>query len=57
MSELLTADDVAKILKVRVQRVRELTRRGLVPHIRLGRQVRYRPEAIEEWLREIETAA
>lgn len=32
-------------------RVRDLVRQGILPHYRLGRQVRFDPDAIEEFIR------
>jgi excisionase family DNA binding protein len=34
--------------------VREATRAGKIPHLRLGRYVRYRAETVDEWLRDQE---
>ena len=50
MSELLTAEDVAKLLNVPVSWVRESTRSGAMPVVELGRYRRYRREEVEVWL-------
>ena len=47
---LLMAAEVANMLSVPVSWVREHTRLGEIPHIRLGRYVRYRYEAVRAWL-------
>ncbi len=53
---LLTAHEVAQQLRVPVPYVYALSRRGEIPTVRLGeRKVRYRPEAIAQWLEQIET--
>ncbi len=53
MSErLLTASEVAELLAVKESWVREATRNGRLPHLRLGRYRRYERSAIEAWLRE-----
>ena len=53
MSErLLTAAEVAELLAVPVSWVREATRDGRLPHLRLGRYRRYERAAIEAWLAE-----
>ncbi len=52
--ELLTADEVAAMLRVTRAWVYSETRRGAMPHLRLGRYVRYRRDALETWVREIE---
>lgn len=51
---LLTADDVAEMLGVPKSWVYAASRRGELPTVTLGRYRRYRPEAIEEWLRATE---
>lgn len=52
--QLLTASDVAELLAVPERWVREHTRGGLIPHLRLGRYVRYRKDAVVRWLDEQE---
>jgi excisionase family DNA binding protein len=47
---LLTASEVADILAVRESWVREATRAGHLPHLRLGRYIRYEHAAIHAWL-------
>jgi excisionase family DNA binding protein len=47
---LLTADEVAEIIGMRVDYVYALSRRGQIPHLRFGRTLRFRAEAIEAWL-------
>jgi excisionase family DNA binding protein len=51
---LLTARDVAELLGVPVSWVSERSRSGRIPTVTLGRYRRYRREAIEEWVRELE---
>jgi excisionase family DNA binding protein len=51
---LLTAAQVAQLLEVPVSWVYEQSRRGLIPTVTLGRYRRYRLEAIEAWVEEIE---
>jgi excisionase family DNA binding protein len=52
--KLLTADDVADLMRVTRAWVYAETRRNAIPHLRLGRYVRYRREAIEAWMARIE---
>ncbi len=49
---LLTSAEVAEFLAVKESWVREATRDGRLPHLRLGRYRRYRREDIERWLEE-----
>jgi excisionase family DNA binding protein len=52
--QLLTADDVAELMRVTRAWVYAETRRNALPRLRLGRYVRYRRSAIEAWMRTIE---
>lgn len=55
---LLTADDVAAKLGVTKRWVYAETRAGRIPHVRLGpRYVRYREQAIDGWLADLERGA
>lgn len=47
---LLTAAEVGELLQVRSSWVLDAARRNAIPHIRLGRYVRFRRADIEEWL-------
>lgn len=51
---LLTADQVAGLLGVPRSWVYEQSRAGRIPTVTLGRYRRYRREAIEAWLEELE---
>jgi excisionase family DNA binding protein len=51
---LLTAGQVAKLLGVPTSWVYEQSRRGRIPTVTLGRYRRYRAEAIDDWLEELE---
>jgi excisionase family DNA binding protein len=51
---LLTAVEVAELLAVPERWVHEHTRSGLIPHVQLGRYVRYRREAVIAWIDEQE---
>ncbi len=51
---LLKADEVAEALQVPKPRVYELARQQVLPAVRIGRQIRFRQEAIETWLAALE---
>lgn len=51
---LLTAEQVAQLLGVPRTWVYEQSRSGRIPTVTLGRYRRYRREAIEAWVRELE---
>ncbi|MGA9313750.1 MAG: helix-turn-helix domain-containing protein [Solirubrobacteraceae bacterium] len=52
--DLLTADEVAALLRVTPAWVYSETRRHRIPHIRLGRYVRYRRDALIAWMDQLE---
>lgn len=54
MTSLLTAEEVAKRLGMTENWVWAQARKGSIPHVQLGRYRRFREEAIDEWLRELE---
>lgn len=47
---LLRMSDVAEVLDVSVARAYELARSGLIPAVRMGRQVRVEQRQLEEWI-------
>src|SRR5262249_42642324 len=47
---LWTAAELAMRLHIGPARLYELVRQGLVPAVRLGRQVRFDPAAVEAWI-------
>lgn len=52
--DLLTAGEVASLLRMTPGWVYSETRRNRIPHIRLGRYVRYRRSAIDAWMSTLE---
>jgi excisionase family DNA binding protein len=52
--KLLTAGEVADLIRVTRAWVYAETRRNAIPHLRLGRYVRYRRTAIEAWMQTVE---
>ena len=47
---LLTAKEVAAEWQIPLSRVYELTRKGLIPHLKLGaRQLRFDPDLLRDW--------
>ena len=51
---LLTAEEVAELLAVPKGWPLEQARAGTIPHLRLGRYVRFRREAVLAWVAELE---
>jgi excisionase family DNA binding protein len=52
---LLTAQQIADVLGVRESWVREHTRSGEIPHVPLGRYVRYREADVLAWVETLAT--
>lgn len=55
--DLLTAEEVASLLRVTPAWVYAQTRKRQIPHLRLGRYVRYRREALENWIERVESSS
>ena len=49
-SKLLTADEVAERLRVKVARVYELGRIGALPTVRIGRLIRFAEPALDDYI-------
>ena len=47
---LLTAKEVGELLQLNASWVLDAARRNAIPHVRLGRYVRFRRTDIETWL-------
>lgn len=47
---LMTAEEVAEFLRVNRFRVYEMARTGVIPVVRMGRQIRFAPNALHRWI-------
>jgi excisionase family DNA binding protein len=50
LTKLLSVEEVAPILGISVARAYELCRTNIVPHIRLGRQIRINPDQLNAFI-------
>ena len=50
--DVMTADEVAKLLRVDRKTVYEAAQRGELPHRRLGRRLIFERGAVLQWLRQ-----
>jgi excisionase family DNA binding protein len=48
--KLLTAKETAELLRVKPQWVYRMVRRGVLPGVRLGRQLRVDEDALKSWV-------
>jgi len=52
MEEFLTAEELGRLLKVKKSTIYHWTSAGFVPHVKVGRFIRFRVSDIEQWLRQ-----
>jgi excisionase family DNA binding protein len=50
MNRLLTPDEIAELLGVKKSTIYQWTHQGFIPHVKLGRSLRFREAAIEKWV-------
>lgn len=51
---LITAAEAARRLAISERKLWALTASRMIPHVRVGRAVRYRPQALSDWIDENE---
>ena len=51
-NKLLTVEEIAQLLGVPKSWIYDRTRRGAIPHRKLGKYIRFDPETIQKWLEE-----
>ena len=51
---LLTSEQAARSLAISPRKLWSLTAAGEIPHVRIGRAVRYSAESLQEWCRQRE---
>jgi excisionase family DNA binding protein len=52
MKRLYTAQDLAEMLSCTTATIYNQVRLGAIPHIRIGRLIRFDPDEIDRWIRE-----
>lgn len=52
MEEFLTVEELGRLLKVKKGTIYHWTSAGFIPHIKVGRFIRFRVSDIEQWLRQ-----
>ena len=55
MDEYLTADEVANLLKVNKSTIYQWTHIDFIPFVKVGRLVRFKPDAVMKWIDATET--
>jgi len=54
MEKLLTAEDLSKKLKISKATIYRWTHEQYIPHVKMGRAVRFNEKAVAEWLKKQE---
>ena len=52
MDKLLTVQEIAALLGVAESTIYQWTHQGFIPHVKIGRFVRFRQRQIEKWVEE-----
>lgn len=50
MEQLLTIDELSRLLKIKKSTIYHWTSAGFVPHTKVGRFIRFRASDVEKWL-------
>lgn len=50
MEQLLTTGEVTKILQISLSKLEKMVRRREIPHVRLGRQLRFKPSELAHYI-------
>jgi excisionase family DNA binding protein len=50
LQDLLTPEDVARMLKVKLSTVRAYAERGSLPCVRVGNRLRFLPSDVSSWI-------
>ena len=56
MNRLLTPQQIADYLGVKTSTIYQWTHQGFIPHVKLGRFVRFREKTVMEWIGKRENA-
>jgi excisionase family DNA binding protein len=49
MDRLLTVKEASDLLRLNIFSVYEMARNGILPSVRFGRAIRFRPDALDAW--------
>ena len=50
LEDLMTVADLKKLTKLSEYTLREMTRKDQIPHVKIGRNIRYEPAKIRRWI-------
>ncbi len=52
---LLNVQEIADLLGVKKSTIYQWTHQGFIPHVKVGKLVRFKPDAVMKWVNEKET--
>lgn len=52
MEQLLTSKQLSELLQVNLSTVYKWTHMGFIPHVKLGKSIRFNKQDVERWLSE-----
>jgi len=50
MDKLLTPQEIAEVLGVQPSTIYQWTHQGYIPHVKIGKFVRFKEKDVEEWI-------
>jgi len=50
MDKLLTTQEIAEVLGVKPSTIYQYTHQGYIPHVKIGKFVRFREKDVERWV-------
>lgn len=54
LNKLLTVPEVAELIGVRPSTIYQWTHQGFIPYVKIGKLVRFKPDAVMKWINETE---
>ena len=55
MVKLLNVTEVAQLIGVQPSTIYQWTHQGFIPYVKVGKLVRFKPDAVMKWVNETET--
>lgn len=48
---LMTVEELGELFQKKPRTIRDMVYRGKIPHLKIGRSIRFDPNVIQDWLR------
>ena len=53
--KLLNVQEIAELIGVKPSTIYQWTHQGFIPHVKIGKLVRFKPDAVMKWVNNMET--